>query len=740
MKHLTTLLLIFISLCGSAQNSSSFSGEEKAYMYHVVMKSPILRQNIGRYFEYSGPKIYLRDTILNYDSIDVLIINEPELLFIRSSEIGKKPPGLVAELANKMAVWELNKTLLAYKQQDENEMIQYKTKFEEFEKLLLEYLPSSMLERNNLNQITFNPKLHRVLNPGLSFNEKILVLNSFYRTSLSEQEIVIHALNRAINEWVKVRTFELFTQLGAKTNRFENVLIAAGDGSMTSGLMNEREKDNKGKWNRGLPRAVGLFPYQTFISEGTEQNRTREIEPKRFASLTMHTSGNNLITNLHPDVWGYNDKKQTTVVIEKNGKSYVLFGSGQTRFLSPDSTFADGTTFFAIIKELENKWIGELKEMIYGKKGFEFWIAFWEDERVKTLEEIKQTEINLSDLRLYTVSNTKAGKKQRKKDQEKLLNLYNYLKDCEENIKKLKKEKEQAMLLLADYERRLDKYRQLIGYNWVKWKVKDGLYTFEDGSTFNLHTQDFRFPPHQLSEQFEVRLLAIPFSALSDQVDEVMLHMSLSDIEPGYDRTIQLVAEDLFLSNSYKLYNTLFTSEDSVAVTDLLDALLHKPKINIIARAQGVGEWKNGKLIKQHPVFEEAFYPGESEEDKMRNKADTAYKSKRRTELFIDTKGEVSIEINAYTDPVRTDFTPQHPLLKQLRESKTLTGNEALSVYRCAVTLKALQEELTLMAGTFLPRDKAKIIIDHLNKNIAKARISVGPHSIPLVELLPELN
>ncbi|MBI3240276.1 MAG: hypothetical protein HYZ43_15760, partial [Flavobacteriia bacterium] len=41
----------------SAQGSIELSAEERAYLYHIVKKSPILDQNIGRYFEYKGPMV-----------------------------------------------------------------------------------------------------------------------------------------------------------------------------------------------------------------------------------------------------------------------------------------------------------------------------------------------------------------------------------------------------------------------------------------------------------------------------------------------------------------------------------------------------------------------------------------------------------------------------------------------------------------------------------------------------------
>jgi hypothetical protein len=734
MKFCLFFLFFAFSINVIGQTTGQFTGEEKAYMHHMVMKSPILRSNIGRYFEYSGPKVFLTDTIVNYDSLDVLIMNDPSLLVIRTSEIAKSPPGIVLELANKMAVWELNKTLLAYKQNDEEDMLRYRVNMEQFEALLVPKLPYGLVQRTPEGRSTFSPKLHKVLNPSLSFSEKVTMLGTFPNLALEDQKIALDAMNEAVNAWVKSRTQVVFNQLGGKTTKFENVLIAAGDGSMTSGMLNEREKDEQGRWNRGLPRAVGLFPYQSAIVTPAERKKP-EIQPERYVSMQLATAGNNRITNIHADVWGYNDKKQTTVVIEKGRYQYVLFGSGDTRFLSPDSTFSEGKTFYSLINELKNKWIKDIREMIYGKKGFDFWIAHWESELEKTKMNIKKAEVELSSLRMSDVSLSKSGKKSRKSQQECLLQQYAYKDECEANIKNLKKEKENAMILLADYERRLEKYQQLIGLNWVKWKEKDGLYSFEDGATFDLYTQEFRFPPHRLSEQFEIRLLAIPFTALSDQADEVMLHVSVSDMEPGFDRTIQLVAEDLFHPNMYNLENPLFTDADSLAIVDLLDVLMKKPAVEIIARGQGVGEWQEGKLVKQHPVFEEAFYPGVTDEDKQKMREDSTYKSRRRSELFVDTRNGIQIEVNAYTDPVRTDFMPAHPVLAKLREEKKITGNEALSVYRAATLLKKFQEELNVLAGRYLPREKASIVIDHLNKQFQKARVSVGSQSVGLGEL-----
>ena len=114
MKQLQTLFFFLtLTIFAYNQNSDVLTPEERAYLFHIVKKSPILDTNIGRYFEYSGPVIQFMNKQLNYDSIETIIINQPEKLFIRTSEIAKSQKGILAEAANKMALWELNKLLFA---------------------------------------------------------------------------------------------------------------------------------------------------------------------------------------------------------------------------------------------------------------------------------------------------------------------------------------------------------------------------------------------------------------------------------------------------------------------------------------------------------------------------------------------------------------------------------------------------------------------------------------------------
>ncbi|MFN6013258.1 MAG: hypothetical protein ACK47F_01035, partial [Flavobacteriales bacterium] len=73
--------------------------------------------------------------------------------------------------------------------------------------------------------------------------------------------------------------------------------------------------------------------------------------------------------------------------------------------------------------------------------------------------------------------------------------------------------------------------------------------------------------------------------------------------------------------------------------------------------------------------------------------------------------------------------------LTELMTKYRLSKNDILSAMRTATILNKLKEEINVTAGTYLSREKAKLVIDRFNKEWAKTRISVGQTSIKLTEL-----
>ncbi len=735
-----------------AQINQGLNPEERAYLYHIVKKSPILNNNFGRYFDYQGPEILLRNKKVNFDSIELLIINQPEILHIRKDEIAKSPKGLIAEAANKMALWELNKVLLA-KRVSQKDLKQYQNEYNAFEEMLLVHLPNSA--KKTIDGITTPiKKMHNLMNPSLSFDDKVMIVESIRLGSIQDDEMALNAINLAINEYVQKRAYQIYRAMGGEADIFDNILVAAGDGSSTSGMLEEREKDEKGRWNKGLPKAVGLFPYQiTIEKEETKRSVVEKIEPMRYSITDLKTVGNNRITNLHFDVWGYNSEKQTTVVIEKNGLNYHLFGSKDTRFLSPDSTFSDGTTYQSIINDLEFNKVAKLNEAIYGKKGFDYWIDYNNKKKDGVELKIIKREKEYSDLGFSSISTSRkasrrvkkskrnarkagtgsgsfdgepttySGRKERKSLQNEIVYLYDIFEAYKRKIAALEKQKKEALTLLATYQRRLDHFKQLMGLKWATFIETDGLYTFEDSTTFDILTQEFQFPASQIQEDFEIRLIGIPESCLSKSADEVMIHINLMDAEPNYNARINLSLEDVFASDKWNLPTPLFTEKDSVAIQVFFEGILNKKvDFSIIARGQGIGKWNGVRTIKDSKPIELKAYP-------QGQKFDPTFVRLRKSEVFIHINRSIVLEVNSFTDPVKSSLVIDNSVISSGQNKYNLSKNDILSAYRTAAIMKQLKSEINVLAGKYLTRDKAKIVIDRFNKEIAKTKVSVGATS-----------
>jgi hypothetical protein len=755
-RSILSLITIIQSFCVISQINEGLTAEERAYLFHIVKKSEILDQNIGRYFDYKGPVVYLPNKNINYDSVELLILNQPELLIIRKDEIAKSTKGILAETANKMALWELNKVLLA-KRVGEKELEPYQTKYDDFESFLLPLLPDEALKEKDGAKKP-HPKVVNLLNPGLSFDDKIDFIRTLRFKDANIEKQTIDAISHSINAYVERRSLEIFRSLGGQVDHFENILVAAGDGSSTSGMLNEKERDDKGRWNRGLPKAVGFFPYQTYIDLVGEKKKELVVESKRYAVLDLKTVGNSRHTDLHFDVWGYNTEKQTTVVIERNGLSYPLFGSGETRFLSPDSSFSSGITFMAIINDLEKNKIAKLNEMIFGKKGFDYWIDYNTKKKDETELKIEKMEYGYSAQHNQPVGTDKKSakkakksrkhithpdadknpplltnyedKKDKKKSEQTIVGLYNQFEAYKKKIAELQKQKQEALDLIAIYQQRLDNYKRIIGHKWVSFTEEDGLYTFQDSCTFDLMTQEFRFPASVTQEEFEVRLIAIPESSLSEQADEVMLHLNLCDAIPNQDARFQLELNDVFASDSWKLEQNLLGPKDSLSVLQFFEALQDKKTpFTIVARGHGIGKWDGSRTVNDIEPVELKSYPG------VNGRMDSSFVRLRTSQVYIHLNRGIKIEVNSFTDPVASSLSITDEQINNLMQRYKLSKNDILSAYRSASILHKLKQEMNVLAGLYLDRQKASIVIDRFNKEWIKTKISIGSTSIKLSDL-----
>jgi hypothetical protein len=116
-------------------------------------------------------------------------------------------------------------------------------------------------------------------------------------------------------------------------------------------------------------------------------------------------------------------------------------------------------------------------------------------------------------------------------------------------------------------------------------------------------------------------------------------------------------------------------------------------------------------------------------------KMDSSFLRLRTSEALIYIDRGIKIEINSFTDPVASNIQLTDPDILEKMKGYKLSKNQVLSAYRSKTMLLKLKDELNVLAGTYFNREEAKKIIDRLNKEIQKAKISVGATSFKLEEL-----
>ena len=114
---------------------------------------------------------------------------------------------------------------------------------------------------------------------------------------------------------------------------------------------------------------------------------------------------------------------------------------------------------------------------------------------------------------------------------------------------------------------------------------------------------------------------------------------------------------------------------------------------------------------------------------------DSTYLRLRKSEVFVTLDRGIKMEINSYTDPVVSNMKIEKTNLVDLLSKYKLTKNDILSSYRTLTILKKIKAELNLLAGKYLSREEAKLVIDRLNREINKVRINVGPTSLKQSDL-----
>ena len=616
MKHLFLVLLLLPILGISQESWEDFTGKERAFFYHISRKTENLNAEIFPLFEYTDSIPYINDTLPDYKYVEKKIVRYPERLVFHTDQLARKSVGLVSDLASKFALWELD-AVLHYRNTNSMEDKTLKDKLKVYNQYVLEEVPQSAVRTLSGGEFVLEKSLQGYYSPSLTIGDKkAAIANSSF--SLSDQTLILNSLMIAQQKYVEVRTREIMKVFGVEPEVFRNFLSATGDGDNWS----EIEAGFKTPYNRSLPDDIALFNFETEVLT-QEKSEIDYVSVMSVTNRTVTTSASEK-TMLHFDVAGYHPERQTTLVIQKGDRSYILYGKNEHRLVSPDSTYGEGATYWRLMWELENIHIAELKENLYGKRGYEHWIDVYEKRIEGTLLQIKKTEYKLDQLRRKPNPPPKMKKKkikkknlgnsdqdgqghptgamtkldkQRNATQKRLVELNSLLENEKRILEKLKKEMEEAYFILVKYETLLDKMQKNMGYAVMEYERENDMFIFKDGATFNYRTQDFTFPPTQRAEAFQVLHITFGKSVFATAVEENFVHMSQAYVAKKQEHAYKKVIRD------YDAAGT-FTTSDSIQTMELFKALMRKGvELNISAYAGGILGGNNGDYFRDSTMM-----------------------------------------------------------------------------------------------------------------------------------------
>ena len=672
---LFTLLFIFTFLTGKA--SIFLTAKEKAYLFHVVKQSKVLDRNVGHLFTYYGDTILTNKYQFDLDAMEVLIANKPSLLEINYDELKFAQAGILSECATKMALWKLHKELKNAENSNLDEFPMLESIVKELENTLPE-----RLTRTRTNKKVVPKKALELLHPNLSMHERIEMVHKIEKLTLREKKMTLDAIINSIANESQRQSLILFELLGGKASQFKTNLLAAGEGSKTNGLLDSNEKNEHGNPDKKQPKGIGLFTYRTHI---VKDDRNRDnIGVKQDPTLLFKNIVPSKKSSIHLSIWGFNAYFQTTVVIKKEGKSYLLFGNKESKELSPDSSFTHGKTYFQHIETLEREKIKVLDEKINGEEGLIKRIAFYKRKIIETTEIVNDIEYKL---RKYQMDN---NRKKYTAQKEKFIHHSNILetyksKRNKSEIELIKKEKE-----LEWYQDYVYNMKANLGSNIIPSAQRGDIFYFEDGAIFNAFTQNFYFPSGT-SEQFTVRLISIGTKPLSKNVDEVQLFVGVTEKPEQQRESFSLELQDLFGPDQFLIDKIEIENKGELSkIAQYLSG--SKAGLNLRLKGSGIGIKENGIIIQSEDVSQLDKYP-------KNNRDKEGFKENRVSFVNVFADGNVHVQINSFTDKVKSSLRNTNPevdtLMMKIGINRT---NSLLSSLRTFNILEHLLSELGMQS------------------------------------------
>ncbi len=683
LKLKKVLIAFFFSMLFNALSAQGFTSIQQCWLYKIMYETSSLKSNWDSYFLYKReipmlpPGIYnkeYREDLINWSLFEDNVVNDSNLLVIDFDSLKNSSPGILAEASVKLALWELYSEFAKAFQNTEH-ITSNQQKNQIFSEMYAVLPP--VMKKNGRIKKKYESVFLNLLNPSLSIAKKVYSLAAVKGLSPGQQKIIMDRWHKVTGDYISKKSADYFERLAGRPIYYNGSLLAAGEGSGSSGLLKEYEDAGDLPLQTGNGKGVGFFTYEMQLKRG-------KLVPKIESEISIHPLADEP-TLLHPSLWGMDSNKKPLILIQKGDRSYLLFADYQTDLLSPDDNLSPGISYLDRMKELEKK---EITDPLMDLKKSGGLMAIY--QREDSLRNVIQSKIHTLELEIDSLQKLDEASPSLIDQRKRLINSYqDNMRDKELRLKEINEK------ITAEY-RKIDKARErllqmkfVLGPDIQKWVRNDSVYLFEDGTIFNFKTQDLIFYPDTSSDKITVKLLAASYSLKSKLKDEVQLYVNVTGgvNDHPQNEKVYLTGKQrvlykksvFFKPDEHKLYSNILLPDS------LRQYCMTKKHFTLELKAMGV----DSLLLQDRAVRSKPY---------LSIKNDSLFVQARRVDIELQEKSDtVFVRLKAFTDSgnTRLSKTTKEEFInvKALHTIKQ-TYNPGLSVLRLISVIRQLEREL----------------------------------------------
>lgn len=519
VKIKSLILLLFVcSAIQTVNGQQVLSTLQRAWLYRIATKTPLLKKNMGNCFEFDGAPFVnlnmLGHAHADFDSILDYQLSHPESLHIYYDSIKALSPGLVSELTTKLTLWELNEDLKRCIYQPDSCSESIITSF-------VTPLNKSLPER--LKRKKRDAAIGIVINPSLPIFKKIELLDDVMKSDITHQKKLFNLWRKLVAEYSFKRSVYYFNQLAPGYVLDRSLFLAAGEGSGTAGLLYEGEINPDDSTNiYWYGKGIGLFSYDVSAHKG-------ELFPKEQTEGELKLLKKRS-SSLHISLWGLDSSFKPLIVVTVNNHSYQLFARYEGKELSPDGTLGNGLSYVDRINQYKKLKVDNKYKELDSESPLVLSLKKENVMKRECEDKLSLLEQEIDSLREEPGSSQSAIDSRKRKIDSQLT----ILQKKRSRISYLENKLAEEYSAIAKAEAKVSRMQQLLGPNVQSWKREDSLYIFEDSVVFNSQTQDLIFPPEFENSVATTRLIAASYTPTGKNKDEVQLSVNLTNALPQF--------------------------------------------------------------------------------------------------------------------------------------------------------------------------------------------------------------